>query len=366
MSFSKILDKFERFNFEDYFSLLTDKDILISLRKEKRNEFDYLNLLSPRAHQFIEEMARESHALTIQYFGKTIQLYIPLYVSDYCTNYCIYCGFSALNEIKRKKLSLDEVEENAKEIAKTGIKHIIFLTGEAPEVTPLSYLVDVAKILSKYFSSISVEIYPLEVEEYKKLIEAKVDGLTVYQETYDREIYDNVHLRGRKKDYYYRLETPERGCIAGFRRVSIGALYGLANPVKDAFFCGLHAKYLQDKYLDTEISVSFPRLNPAEGHFTPKYTLSDKSFVQFILALRLFLPRCGITISTRERKEMRDNLIGLGITRMSAGSKTNVGGYLKESRLKQFEICDDRSVDEIEKVIISKGYEPIFKDWWQI
>lgn len=364
MSFFEVIKSYD-IDFKKYEDNLSPEEIKKSLYKEKKNEFDYLNLLSFKAQNFLEEMAREAQKITFQYFGKTIQLYAPLYISDYCTNSCTYCGFSALNKIKRQKLTLEEIEENAKEIAKTGIKHILFLTGEAPSITPMEYLLDTVKILKKYFSSISIEIFPMDVEDYKILVEAGVDGLTIYQETYDREIYDKIHLAGKKKDYLYRLDTPERGAIAGFRRVNIGALYGLADPVKDAFFSGLHAKYLQDKYIDTEISISFPRINPAEGNFKPVFHLDDKRFVQFICALRLFLPRCGITISTRENARMRDNLIGLGITRMSAGSKTSVGGYKYENLPNQFEISDNRSVYEIEKVILQKGYEPVFKDWHQ-
>lgn len=364
MSFFEFIQK-NNIDFKLYEDNLLLEDIKKSLYKEKKNEFDYLNLLSFKAQNFLEEMAREAQKITFQYFGKTIQLYAPLYISDYCTNSCTYCGFSALNKIHRQKLTLEEIEENAKEIARTGIKHILFLTGEAQTVTPMEYLLDTVIILKKYFSSISIEIFPMNVEDYKILVEAGVDGLTIYQETYDREIYDKIHLAGKKKDYFYRLDTPERGAIAGFRRINIGALYGLADPVKDAFFSGLHAKYLQDKYIDTEISISFPRINPAEGNFKPVFHLDDKRFVQFICALRLFLPRCGITISTRENARMRDNLIGLGITRMSAGSKTSVGGYKYENLPTQFEISDNRSVYEIERVIWQKGYEPVFKDWHQ-
>ncbi|MCX7820854.1 MAG: 2-iminoacetate synthase ThiH [Brevinematales bacterium] len=364
MSFLNVIESYN-IDFEKYEEKLSFDEIKKSIYKEKKSEFDYLNLLSYKAGNFLEEMAKEAQKITFQYFGKTIQLYAPLYISDYCTNSCIYCGFSALNKIKRQKLTLKEIEENAKEIAKTGIKHILFLTGEAPEITPMEYLLDTVKILKKYFSSISIEIFPMNIEDYKKLAEAGVDGLTIYQETYDRKIYDSIHLAGKKKDYVFRLDTPERGAIAGFRRVNIGALYGLADPLKDAFFSGLHARYLQDKYIDTEISISFPRINPAEGNFQPKYHLDDKRFVQFICAFRLFLPRCGITISTRENARMRDNLIGLGITRMSAGSKTSVGGYKYDNLPSQFEISDSRSVFEIEKVIWQKGYEPVFKDWHQ-
>ncbi len=364
MSFLEILENYS-LDFDLYEEKITVEDVKKSLYKEKKNEYDYLNLLSSKAQDLLEEMAKEAQKITFQFFGKTIQLYSPLYISDYCTNSCVYCGFSALNKIKRQKLTLEEIEENAKEIAKTGIKHIIFLTGEAPEITPMEYLLDTVKILKKYFSSISIEIFPMEIEDYKKLIDSGVDGLTIYQETYDRDIYNRIHLAGKKKDYVYRLDTPERGAIAGFRRINIGALYGLANPLKDAFFSGIHAKYLQDKYINTEISISFPRINPAEGNFKPEYHLDDKRFVQFICAFRLFLPRCGITISTRESPRMRDNIIGLGVTRLSAGSKTSVGGYKYKNLPNQFEISDNRSVCEIEKIILQKGYEPIFKDWHQ-
>lgn len=367
MSFIEIVEKYENFDFYSYLDSITYSDVEKSLSKTRKDEFDFLNLLSDKALPYIEDMAKESHRLTIQYFGKTIQLYIPIYVSDYCNNSCIYCGFSVLNKIPRRKLTLEEVEKSAIEISKTKIKHILFLTGEAPEITDMSYLIEVTRILKKYFPFVGVEIFPLEVEDYRKLIEAGADGLTIYQETYDRKVYELVHPAGRKRNYLYRLDTPERGAQAGFKSINIGPLYGLAEPVREAFLCGLHARYLQNKYIECEISVSFPRLNPAEGNFKPKYMLSNKKFVQFILALRLFLPRCGINISTRESPKMRDNLIPLGITRMSAGSRTNVGGYLENSpsnsSLKQFEIFDNRSVDEVEKVIWEKGYEPVFKDW---
>ncbi len=366
MSFIQILNKWESFDFKGYFSKVTVEDVRKSLNKDKLSEFDFLNLLSDTALPCLEEMARKSHRLTLQYFGRTIQLYIPLYISNYCSNECAYCGFNHKNKIQRAKLSLEEVGKNALEISRTGIKHVLFLTGEAKEVTPLSYIMDAAGILKKYFASVSIEVFPMETGDYKKLKNAGIDGLTIYQEVYDREIYGRVHLAGPKRNYEYRLEAPKRGAIAGLRSVNIGPLFGLGEPVTEAFFCGLHAKYLQDSYPETEVSVSLPRLNEAEGHFKALHLLNDKKFVQFLTAFRLFLPRAGITVSTRENALFRDQILPLGVTKMSAGSSTSVGGYYPDKEIistPQFEVADHRSVTEIAGVIAAEGYEPLFKDW---
>lgn len=363
MSFITKIDQYEGFNFEQYLNTITERDIEVSLTKERKTEKDFLNLLSDKALPYLEKMAQLAHEASIQNFGRTIQLYIPLYLANYCSNDCVYCGFSRRNRIHREVLTIEEIEKNAKTIAKTNIRHILILTGESPELTPVSYLSEAVRVLKRSFSSISIEIFPMETRDYLELKAAGVDGLTVYQETYDRKVYETVHVAGRKKDYLYRLDTPERGAEAGLRWVNIGALYGLADPLKDAFLSGLHVKYLQDNYMETEFGVSFPRMNEAEGNFKSLNNLSDKKFVQFILAFRLFLPRAGITLSTRERPDFRDNLIQLGITKMSAGSVTSVGGYVESGNTPQFEISDSRSVSEIAKVIESKGYEPVYKDW---
>ncbi|MBU4485789.1 MAG: 2-iminoacetate synthase ThiH, partial [Candidatus Delongbacteria bacterium] len=327
MSFSDIINKYETFGFEDYFSKVTLEDIENSLKKDKLSEFDFLNLLSPTAENKLEEMAQKSHSLTAQYFGNTISLYIPLYISNFCSNGCIYCGFSASNKIPRKMLSLEEIEKEAGIIKKTGIKHILVLTGEAENVTSFEYIKEAVKLLAGSFPSISIEMFPMSAEQYSELKSLGVDGLTVYQEVYDKNIYEKVHPFGKKRDYNWRLECPERGAKAGFRLVNIGALYGLADVRKEAFFNAIQAKYLDDKYPDTEISVSFPRINKSEGGFTPNHPLTDRTFVQFMAAFRMFLPRVGINISTRENSEFRDNILPLGVTRFSAGSKTAVGGY---------------------------------------
>ncbi len=340
------------------------KDIPALIHKDRLRPDEFLALLSPAALPHLEAMAARAQALTVQHFGKTIQLYSPLYLSSFCTNECVYCGFRADNRERRKTLSLEEVESNAVALAATGIRHLLLLTGEAPKRTPLAYLVDCVRIVRRYFSSVGIEIHPLKEAEYAALKEAGVDSLTIYQETYDRETYRQVHLKGPKTDYDYRLATPARGARAGFRSVNIGALYGLADPLFDAYCAGLHAKALQDEFAATEISVSLPRLNPAQVSVPPEYRLSDARFVQCILAYRLFLPRLGITLSTRETAAFRDNLIPLGVTRMSAGSITRIGGYDgKKGGSGQFEISDERSVAEMDAAIRARGYEPVYKDW---
>ncbi len=363
-SFEPILNHFEKFDFQDYLDRVSDKDIINSLNKDSLDEFDFLNLLSPKAQNHLEMMAQISQKHYLRHFGRTIGLYIPIYISNYCSSDCSYCGFSKKNKIARKHLTKDEIENEAKEIAKTGIKHILLLTGESKKMANLEYLLDAVEILKRYFSSVSIEIYPMETKEYKVLKKAGVDGLTVYQEVYDKKIYKEVHTSGEKSNFSYRLNTPERGAKAGFRAISIGSLFGLGEIKSEAFFSGLHAKYLMDKYLECEISLSLPRINHAEGDFKPKYSLDDRTFLQIMLAYRIYMPMVGINISTRERAGFRDNLVGLGVTKLSAGSKTDVGGYEgKDVSAAQFDISDDRSVNEIVKMIKKRGYQPVFKDW---
>lgn len=326
------------------------------------------SLLSPEAESNLEEMAVKAHNLTLKHFGKTIQLYTPMYLSNYCDNQCIYCGFNIKNEVERKKLTLDEVEKEAQFISSTGLKHILILTGESREESPVGYLKDCIRVLRKYFSSISIEVYPLTQEEYAQLVSEGVDGLTIYQETYDEEVYNKMHLSGPKKDFRFRLDAPQRGCEAGMRNVNIGVLLGLNDWRKEIFLLGLHAKYLQDNFTDVEIGISIPRLRPQVGDFKAIAEVSDKNIVQIILALRIFLPRLGISVSTRENPAFRENLVPLGITRMSAGSTTRVGGHTvgREAGLEQFEICDERSVEEIKDMLNRKGYQPVLKDWMHL
>jgi 2-iminoacetate synthase len=365
MSFYEVLEKFDDFDVPDYLARVSHNDVERALSKDWLSWQDFLNLLSETALDYLEPMAQKARQLTIQYFGRTIQLYIPLYISNYCSNECIYCGFNHTNQIERKKLTFEEIEEEAKAISKTEMRHILVLTGENRKVTPLDYLETAINIIKKRFSSVSIEIFPMDEAEYRCLKEAGVDGLTIYQEVYDRAIYKKVHLSGKKADYRYRLDTAERAARAGLRNVNVGTLFGLGEKKREAFLSGLHAKYLDDKYLDTEIGLSLPRINPAEGGFQPYDPVDDKTFVQFILAYRLFLPRAGIAISTRERAEFRDRLLHLGATRFSAGSRTDVGGYTMpfDSSTPQFEISDNREVEDIINVIRENGMQPVFKDW---
>ncbi|SKC81803.1 2-iminoacetate synthase ThiH [Maledivibacter halophilus] len=367
MSFYNEYSKIKDFDFSNFFSEITKQDIQRVINKEKLDKYDFLTLLSPAAENFLEEMAQKSHRLTVQNFGKIMHLFTPMYIANHCVNKCSYCGFNVSNNIIRKKLTLEEIEQEAKAISKTGLRHILILTGESKKDSPVSYIIDAVKILKKYFDSIAIEIYPLTEEEYSKVVKAGVDSLTIYQEVYNEEIYDRVHIAGPKKNYDFRLNAPERACKARIHSVNIGALLGLDDWRKEGFFTGLHALYLQNKYSDTEISVSLPRIRPHVGSFNDIFLVDDKSLVQILLALRLFLPRAGITISTRESQNFRDNLIPLGVTKMSGGVSTEVGGHSSKTKSdSQFEISDKRSVEEMKRILLSKGYQPVFKDWLQI
>ena len=367
MNFYKEYLRFKDFAFEQFWEKVDDYQLQRILQKERISSLEFLALLSPKGEQYLENMAQKAHRLTVQHFGRTILLYTPMYLSNYCVNRCLYCGFNVGNRLTRKQLTLREVEKEAEVISSTGLKHILILTGEAPQKANLSYLQDCVQILKRYFTSIAIEIYPLEEGEYAQLISAGVDGLTIYQETYQEDVYQEVHLEGPKKDYHFRLNAPEQACLAGMRSVNIGALLGLAEWRKEAFFTGLHANYLQNKYLDTEISLSLPRLRPHLGGFNPAFPVNDKNMVQILLAFRLFMPRAGITISTRESGVFRDSLLPLGITKMSAGSTTAVGGHTsKETNTGQFEISDERDVEEMRRAILGLGYQPVFKDWQAI
>lgn len=364
MSFYEKYLKYKNIDFKTFFENVTESDVLRIIDKDKLDEYDFLTLLSPAAQKHLEEIAQKSHRLTIQHFGKTILLYTPMYLANYCINRCSYCGFNVDNKIARKKLSMEEIDAEAKAISATGLRHILILTGESTKETPPTYIIEAVKIIKKYFDSISIEIYPLTEEEYCKVISAGVDGLTIYQEVYDEEIYDKVHIAGPKKNYRFRLDAPERACKSKIRNVNIGALLGLNNWRKEAFFTGLHAKYLHDKYSDVDISISLPRIRPHIGNFNDIYDVDDKSLVQIMLALRLFIPRVGITISTRENKNLRDNLIPLGVTKMSAGVSTEVGGHSSSNKTEsQFDISDKRSVREMMEAISEIGYQPVLKDW---
>ncbi len=367
MSFYQEYLKYKDIDIRHFIEDVSGDRIQRILQKPVLTQSDFLCLLSPAAESFIEEMAQQAHRISVRQFGRVIHLFTPLYLSNYCTNQCLYCGFNASNKIERKQLTLEEVEQEAKAVSATGLKHILILTGDARKIASIDYLKDCLDILRKYFTSISIEIYALETREYEALIEHGVDSLTIYQETYHEQIYDQLHITGPKKDYGYRLDAPERACRAGIRSVNIGSLLGLNDWQYEAFFSGLHADYLQDKYPEVEFSMSLPRMRPHAGSFQPKVITSDKNLVQVMTALRIFLPRVGITISTRENAAFRDNIIKLGVTKMSAGSTTVVGGRTQENKnTGQFDISDHRTVAEMTANIQTLGYQPVFKDWQPI
>ncbi|MBM4272652.1 MAG: 2-iminoacetate synthase ThiH [Deltaproteobacteria bacterium] len=366
MSFYEEIKKYALFDFESFFERIDVRDVRKTIARSRLSERDYLILLSPTAEQCLEEMAQRAHRLTIQHFGRVIFLYTPLYLSNYCVNHCVYCGFQVNNKMERKKLNFSEVDEEARIIAATGLKHILILTGESRKDSPVSYIKECVEVLKKYFTSISIEIYPMDEHEYAELIAAGVDGLTIYQEVYDENIYSELHPAGPKRNYRYRMEAPERACRAGIRTVNVGALLGLNRWRSEAFFTGLHADYLQNRFPDVEVSISPPRMRPHLGGFPPPFAVTDKNLVQYMLAFRLFMPRGGITVSTRERAGLRDHLIKLGATKMSAGSSTSVGGRLDFDSAGQFEISDERSVSEMAMMLYSQGYQPVYKDWQMI
>jgi 2-iminoacetate synthase len=368
VSFYHTVEAYHGFDFDGFFDQVQEVDIVRALDKERLSSRDFLALLSPKAMAHLEAMAQKAHRLTVQYFGRTIQLFIPLYISNYCTNECLYCGFNRRHSIERRCLSLAQIEAEAKVLAATGMQHVLVLTGEARQITPLAYLEDTVRLLKQYFASVAIEMFPMSADEYGCLKAVGVDGLTLYQEVYDRQRYGLLHTAGKKTDYRFRLDAPERGARAGFRMVNIGALMGLGDVRREAFFSGLHAKYLEENFLQTEVSLSLPRFNPAEGNYLPEYAADDATYVQLITALRCFMPRAGITVSTREQAAFRDHMVRLGATRYSAGSCTGVGGYAQAhpGDTPQFEITDQRSVQQVVQAIKNQGYQPVFKDWDRI
>ena len=338
----------------------------MSLRGPSLSEADLPCMFSPAADEFLEEMAARSVEITRARFGNTIQMYSPLYISNECTNSCLYCGFNHRNKILRKTLNMDEIEAEAGAIYRRGFRHILVLTGEHPGKVPVTMLAGALKRIHRKFSSVSIEVYPMDTDDYRLMTESGVDGLTVYQETYNRDMYSQVHPAGKKRDFNYRLETPDRGGIAGIRKIGVGALLGLTDWRVEGFFTALHAFYLSKKYWRSQVSVSFPRMRQASGGFQPKVDVTDRDLTHLICAMRIILPDAGLALSTREPAELRDNLFPLGITMMSAGSHTEPGGYTgMKVADEQFRISDGRSPDEMARVIKDRGFDPVWKDWGQ-
>ncbi|MEK7685170.1 MAG: 2-iminoacetate synthase ThiH [Verrucomicrobiota bacterium] len=372
----------------------TLRDVRGSLDNPHPALADFAHLISPAAGGQLEELGCRSQALTQQRFGKVIRLFAPLYLSNECVNNCKYCGFSRDNPILRVTLSVEEVLREAHLLQEQGFRNILLVAGEHPKFVSHRYLEDCVRVLHEEFPSLSLEVGPMETEEYRPLCAAGAEGLVVYQETYDRAVYAQMHTAGPKRNFDWRLETPERAYAAGFRRLGIGALIGLSDWRGEALSVAAHAQYLLRHCWKAQLTISLPRLRPNAGEFEPLTRMSDRELVQLVCAFRLMFPDVGLVLSTRERAQLRDGLIPLGITLMSAGSHTEPGGYTGagqekihltqrgrivelaanasewaplEQRLTratgQFEISDSRSAQEVAALVRRLGYEPVWKDW---
>jgi 2-iminoacetate synthase len=354
---------------------------------------DFAQLISPAGAGLLEPLCRKSQLLTQRRFGRVIRLFAPLYLSNECINNCKYCGFSRDNQILRVTLTVEEVAREARALAEKGFRNILLVAGEHPKFVSNGYMAECVAALHAEVPSISLEVGPMETKEYRPLVEAGADGLVVYQETYNRAIYADMHTSGPKRNFSWRLETPERAYAAGFRRLGIGALYGLADWRREAIAVAAHAEYLLRNCWKAQLTISLPRLRPCAGEFAPLTQMADRELTQLVCAFRLFLPDVGLVLSTRENAKLRDGLIPLGVTLISAGSHTEPGGYTGAGKEKihhttrgrivelaagasewasnghatnatgQFEIADERSAEEVAELIRRLGYEPVWKDW---
>jgi 2-iminoacetate synthase len=325
------------------------------------------NILGNDDPAFLESFARESQMITQQYFGRTIALYAPLYLSNYCSSHCTYCGFHSKNRIARVRLAPRQIHNEMKVVADTGIENILLLTGESYQATPLAYLTEAVAIAKQYFTSISLEVHPMDTDEYRRLFLIGVDGITVYQETYDRARYKEVHISGKKSDYDYRRETPARAARSGMRHISLGILLGLSDAAEDLSALYQHLRWMEINFPGVEYSLSFPRLRKIKGRDFALCNIGDATLIKIICLTRALFPRVGINLSTRENPSFRDHALEFGITRISAGSNTAVGGYdlLKASKAQepQFDIEDRRSVSQIVQLLKNRNFDPVFTDW---
>lgn len=364
MSFKTIFDTYDWDTLEKEIYAYTTKDVKLILEKEKIDLEDFKALISPAAKPFLEQMAQRSHALTKKRFGNTIQMYVPMYLSNECQNICTYCGFSMTNKIPRRTLKDNEILKEVAFLKEKGYDHILLVTGEANKTVGVSYIKHAINLIRTHFSNISIEVQPLDQDEYETLIEAGLYAVLVYQETYHKATYKIHHPKGKKSNFDYRLDTPDRLGKAGIHKIGLGALFGLEDWRVDSFYTALHLKYLEKTYWKTKYSISFPRLRPHQGEVQPKVEMTDSDLVQLICAYRLLDEDVELSMSTRESETFRNNIIKLGITSISAESKTNPGGYaVAPESLEQFEISDERDTNTIKKMIQNQGYEVVWKDW---
>lgn len=359
---NQVISKMEAYDSEKY----TADNVLRALKKDVLDIEDFAALLSPQAMPYLEEMAKRAKLETRKHFGNSVYMFTPLYIANYCENYCIYCGFNCHNKIKRARLNAEEIEKEIQSIAKTGLQEILLLTGESRSMSDVTYIGEACKIARKYFKVVGLEVYPMNSDEYKYVHECGADFVTVFQETYNSDKYETLHLEGHKRVFPYRFSAQERAIQGGMRGVGFAALLGLDDFRKDAFATGLHAHLLQRKYPHAEIALSCPRLRPIINNdkINPK-DVHEKELLQIITAYRIFLPFANITISTRERAGFRDNVIGLAATKISAGVSVGIGGHNDEEAKGdgQFEISDGRTVSEIYDAIVSRGLQTVMSDY---
>lgn len=365
MSFQDLFDTYSWNKVKEKIYSKTSTDVEHALQKNSaRNLDDFMALISPSGADYLEEMAQLSSRLTKKRFGNTIQLYLPMYLSNECQNICTYCGFSFTNKIPRVTLTDEQILKEVEIIKSYGYDHILLVTGEANTTVGVDYLEHAMEVIKPHFSNVSIEVQPLEQDEYERLIPAGLHSVLVYQETYHREDYKKHHPRGKKSNFDYRLDTPDRLGKAGVHKMGLGVLIGLEDWRVDSFFCALHLDYLERTYWKSKYSISFPRLRPFSGGLEPKVDMSDRELVQLLCAYRIFDEEVELSLSTRESEKFRDHAVHLGFTSISAGSKTDPGGYnATENELEQFEISDERSPTEIAEMLRKNGLETVWKDW---
>lgn len=343
----------------------TARDVRAALDADARTPGHFAALLSPAAEPFLEEMAAKARQEKRRFFGDNVYLFTPIYISNYCENYCIYCGFNCHNKIRRAKLDMPAIEREMAAIAKTGLEEILILTGESRAMSDVRYIGEACRIARRYFKMVGVEVYPMNSDEYAYLHACGVDYVTVFQETYHASRYEQLHLAGHKRIFPYRIEAQERALMGGMRGVAFAALLGLDDFRKDAFATGVHAYLLQRKYPHAEISFSCPRLRPIVNNdkINPK-DVHERQLLQVMCAYRLFMPFAGMTISTRERQGFRDRVIDIAATKISAGVSTGIGGHTgEEEGDDQFEIADERNVEQVVAAIRAEGLQPVMNDY---
>lgn len=366
--FSEELKKYDWSDITNRILSKSSADVERALSKERLTIDDFMALVSPAASGYLEAMAQQSRHYTQQRFGKTISMYIPMYITNSCSNSCVYCGFNIHNRIARTVLDMEQIAEECKAIRRLApFENILLVTGENPRIAGTDYLEEALGVCRDYFNNMTMEVMPLPEEDYRRLSHAGLNGVVCFQETYNKENYKKYHPAGMKSNFEWRVNGFDRMGSAGLHKIGMGVLLGLEDWRTDVTMMAIHLDYLRKKYWRTRYSVNFPRLRPAEGGFQPNVVVSDRELAQTTFAFRLFDHDVDISVSTRESPEFRDNMATLGATSMSAGSKTDPGGYaVNKQALEQFAVSDERSPEEVANAIRGKGYEVVWKDWDKI